>query len=150
MDDDPQKAGKRIAGLKVLGNTSRLAEVVREEGIRVVLIAIPSAHGRKIRSLYKQLAPLGVEVRLLPSLRELAGGAVSVTRLRSVKLEDLLGRDPIRIDLDEDANYIRDRRVLVTGAGGSIGSEIVRQVIQNKPAELLVLGHGEQIGRAHV
>ncbi|WP_298780358.1 nucleoside-diphosphate sugar epimerase/dehydratase [uncultured Fretibacterium sp.] len=144
VDDDPQKVGKRIAGLQVVGDTSRLAEVVREEGIRVVLIAIPSAHGRKIRSLYKQLAPLGVEVRLLPSLRELAGGAVSVTRLRSVKLEDLLGRDPIRIDLDEDSNYIRGRRVLVTGAGGSIGSEIVRQVIQNKPAELLVLGHGEQ------
>lgn len=144
VDDDPKKGGKRVAGFDVLGDTSRLAEIVREGGFKVVLIAIPSAQGRKIRTLYDQLAPLGVQVRLLPSLRELAGGQVSITRPRNVKLEDLLGRDPVRIDLDESSNYIRGRRVLITGAGGSIGSEIVRQVLQNDPSELLLLGHGEQ------
>ena len=144
VDDDPLKVGKLVAGLKVLGDTSCLAEIVREGGFKVVLIAIPSAKGGRVRSLYDQLAPLGVEVRLLPSLRELAGGEVSVTRLRPVRLEDLLGRDPVRIDLDEPSNYIRSRRVLVTGAGGSIGSEIVRQVLRNGPAELVLLGHGEQ------
>lgn len=144
VDDDPQKIGKRIAGLDVLGDTGRLTELVGAHGIRVVLIAIPSAHGRKIRSLYDRLAPLGVEVRILPSLRELAGGYISVTRLRSVRLEDLLGRDPVTIDLPAISGYLRGRSVLVTGAGGSIGSEIVRQVIRNEPREILLLGHGEQ------
>ena len=144
VDDDPQKVGKQVAGLDVLGDTTHLAEIVKQHDFKVVLIAIPSAHKEKIRSLYQQLAPLGVQVRLLPSLRELAGGAVSVTRLRNIKLEDLLGRDPIKLDLDEESNYIVGRRVLITGAGGSIGSEIVRQVLRNAPAELLLLGHGEQ------
>ncbi len=144
VDDDPQKLGKRIAGLDVVGSTEQLTEIVGEQDIGVVLIAIPSALGRKIRSLYDHLAPLGVEVRILPSLRELAGGYISVNRLRSVKLEDLLGRDPVTIDLQAISGYLRGRRVLVTGAGGSIGSEIVRQVIRNEPGELLLLGHGEQ------
>ena len=144
VDDDPQKIGKRLAGLEVTGGTEQLAQIVQEGDFRVVLIAIPSARGGKIRSLYEQLAPLKVQVRLLPSLRELAGGGVSVTRLRNIRLEDLLGRDPVTIDLQEDFNYIRGRRVLVTGAGGSIGSEIVRQVLQNGPGELVLLGHGEQ------
>ena len=144
VDDDPQKIGKRIAGLDVVGDTERLTEIIGEQDIGVVLIAIPSALGRKIRSLYDRLAPLGVEVRILPSLRELAGGYISVNRLRSVRLEDLLGRDPVTIDLQAISGYLRGRSVLVTGAGGSIGSEIVRQVIRNEPGELLLLGHGEQ------
>ena len=144
VDDDPQKIGKRIAGLDVVGDTERLTEIIGEQDIGVVLIAIPSALGRKIRSLYDRLAPLGVEVRILPSLRELAGGYISVNRLRSVRLEDLLGRDPVTIDLQAISGYFRGRSVLVTGAGGSIGSEIVRQVIRNEPGELLLLGHGEQ------
>lgn len=144
VDDDKQKTGKRVSGLNVIGDTSNLAEIVKKEKFKVVLIAIPSAHGEKIRSLYEQLAPLGVQVRLLPSLRELADGHVSVTRLRNIRLEDLLGRDPVKIDLDENSNYIQGRRVLITGAGGSIGSEIVRQVLRNKPSEVFLLGHGEQ------
>ena len=144
LDDDPQKIGKRIAGLDVLGNTESMTKIVGEQGIKVVLIAIPSAHGQKIRSLYDRLAPLGVKVRILPSLRELAGGNISVTRLRNVKLEDLLGRAPVAIDLNAISDYLRGRSVLVTGAGGSIGSEIVRQVIRNTPKEIILLGHGEQ------
>ena len=144
VDDDKQKTGKRVSGLDVIGDTSNLADIVKAEKFKVVLIAIPSAHGEKIRAIYEQLAPLGVQVRLLPSLRELADGHVSVTRLRDIKLEDLLGRDPVKIDLDETSNYIKGKRVLITGAGGSIGSEIVRQVLRNKPAEIFVLGHGEQ------
>ncbi|MBR1418224.1 MAG: polysaccharide biosynthesis protein, partial [Synergistaceae bacterium] len=144
VDDDKQKTGKRVSGLDVIGDTLHLAEIVKAEKFKVVLIAIPSALGEKIRAIYEQLAPLGVQVRLLPSLRELADGHVSVTRLRDIKLEDLLGRDPVKIDLDESSNYIKNKRVLITGAGGSIGSEIVRQVLRNKPSEIFVLGHGEQ------
>ena len=143
-DDDVSKIGRYVSGLKVMGSSQDLREIVRTENIQVVLIAIPSANGSKIREIYDTLAPLNVQVRILPSLRELAGGTVSVSRLRKVRLEDLLGREPIRISLDPSMNYIQGKRVLITGAGGSIGSEIVRQVIHNNPAEIFALGHGEQ------
>jgi FlaA1/EpsC-like NDP-sugar epimerase len=144
IDDDPHKEGKRIAGLTVLGGSKALPSLVRELRIKVVLVAIPSANGRKIRALYDTLAPLGVKVRVLPSLRELAGGGISVSRLRHIRLEDLLGREPVQIDIQKIAEYLKNRRVMVTGAGGSIGSEIVRQVLQNNPKEIVLLGHGEQ------
>ncbi|MBQ7544208.1 MAG: polysaccharide biosynthesis protein [Synergistaceae bacterium] len=144
VDDDVSKIGRYVSGLKVMGSSADLREIVSREGIEVVLIAIPSAAGQKIRRIYDTLAPLNVQVRILPSLRELAGGTVSVSRLRKVRLEDLLGREPVRIDLDPSMNYIQGRRVLITGAGGSIGSEIVRQVLHNKPSEIIALGHGEQ------
>ena len=143
-DDDVSKIGRYVSGLRVMGSSQDLREIVRRENIQVVLIAIPSANGSKIRQIYDTLAPLNVQVRILPSLRELAGGTVSVSRLRKVRLEDLLGREPIRINLEQDMNYIQGKRVLITGAGGSIGSEIVRQVIHNNPSEILALGHGEQ------
>ena len=144
IDDDPHKIGMRISGLMVLGDTAQLKSIVENEKIQVVLIAVSVYNGKKIREIYNILAPLNVQVRILPSLRELAGGQVSVSRLRKVKLEDLLGRDPIRINLDPSMNYIKGRRILITGAGGSIGREIVFQVLHNKPSELCVLGHGEQ------
>jgi FlaA1/EpsC-like NDP-sugar epimerase len=144
VDDDPQKEGKSVAGLAVLGGCKALPALVREYGVEVVLVAIPSANGKKIRELYDLLAPLGVSVRVLPSLHEIAGGAISVSRLRHIRLEDLLGREPVQIDLQQVSAYLRGRRVLVTGAGGSIGSEIVRQVLRNDPSEVVLLGHGEQ------
>ena len=144
VDDDHQKAGKHIAGLVVLGESTALPDLIREYRIKVVLVAIPSANSRKIRALYDTLATLGVSVRVLPSLRELAGGNISVNRLRHIRLEDLLGRDPVQIAVHKVAAYLNERRVLVTGAGGSIGSEIVHQVLQNAPKELILLGHGEQ------
>jgi FlaA1/EpsC-like NDP-sugar epimerase len=144
IDDDPLKEGKFVAGLAVLGDCKALPALAREYDVEIVLVAIPSANGKKIRELYDMLAPLGVSVRVLPSLHELAGGSVSVSRLRNIRLEDLLGREPVQIDLQRVAAYLRGRRVLVTGAGGSIGSEIVRQVLRNDPREVILLGHGEQ------
>ncbi|MDR1620999.1 MAG: polysaccharide biosynthesis protein, partial [Synergistaceae bacterium] len=144
VDDDPQKEGKHIAGLAVLGESKDLPDLIREHRIKVVLVAIPSANSRKIRALYDTLAPLGVSVRVLPSLRELAGGNISVNRLRHIRLEDLLGREPVQIDVHKVAAYLKGRCVLVTGGGGSIGSEIVHQVLQNAPKEIILLGHGEQ------
>ncbi|MDR2528663.1 MAG: polysaccharide biosynthesis protein [Synergistaceae bacterium] len=144
IDDDLQKEGKRIAGLAVLGGSEALPSLVRRHQIKVVLVALPSVNGRRIRTLYDALAPLGVSVRVLPSLHELAGGNISVSRLRHIRLEDLLGREPVQLDIQKVAAYLRGRSVLVTGAGGSIGSEIVRQVLRNGPKEVVLLGHGEQ------
>ena len=144
IDDDPAKVGMHVSGLMVLGDTSQIKSIVENENFKVVLIAFSVYNGKKVRDIYDTLAPLNVQIRILPSLRELAGGQVSISRLRKVKLEDLLGREPITINLDPAMNYIKDKRVLITGAGGSIGSEIVRQVIFNEPAEVYVLGHGEQ------
>ena len=144
IDDDPHKTGMHVSGLMVLGDTSEIKSIVEREDFKVVLIAISVYNGRKIREIYNTLAPLNVQVRILPSLRELAGGQVSVSRLRKVELEDLLGREPIRINLDPSMNYIKGKRILITGAGGSIGREIVHQVLHNGPAEICVLGHGEQ------
>ena len=144
VDDDIQKIGKHVSGLKVLGDTSEIKEIVERENFDVVLIAISAFKGKKIRDIYNTLASMNVQVRILPSFRELAVGEVSISGIRKVKLEDLLGRDPIKINLEPSSNYIKDKRVLITGAGGSIGSEIVNQVLHNDPSEVFVLGHGEQ------
>ncbi len=144
IDDDEGKMGRQVSGLQVFGNTSELRAIAERENIQVVLIAIPSANGRKIREMYDVLSPMNIQVRILPSLREIADGKISVSGVRKVRLEDLLGREPVRISLDPSMNYIQGKRVLITGAGGSIGSEIVRQVIHNEPSEAIVLGHGEQ------
>ncbi|NLL36103.1 MAG: polysaccharide biosynthesis protein [Fretibacterium sp.] len=144
VDDDPHKIGKCIADLTVLGTTEELPRLIEEKNVRIVLVAIPSVNRSRIRAIYEALAPLAVEVRVLPSLKELAGGQITISRLRNISLGDLLGRDPVRIDIHSVAAYLAGRSVLVTGAGGSIGSEIVRQVLQNRPREIFLLGHGEQ------
>ena len=144
IDDDAHKVGMKISGLMVLGDTTQLKSIVENENFEVVLIAVSVYNGKKIREIYNILAPLNVQVRILPSLRELAGGQVSVSRLRKVKLEDLLGREAIKINLEASMNYIKGKKILITGAGGSIGSEIVHQVLHNEPSKICILGHGEQ------
>ena len=144
IDDDPGLQNMKVASLDVLGNTKDIRRIVMENDVEVVLIAIPSASGNKIKEFVSSLEGLNVRVRILPSLIDLADGHVSVKKLRSVKLEDLLRREPIRLDDPGVENLIKGKRVLVTGAGGSIGSEICRQVAAKGPSELLVLGHGEQ------
>lgn len=144
IDDDPEKQGKSIAGLPVLGNEAALTDIASKMGAQVALIAIPSAGGTSIRKYLDRLSDLGVEVRVLPSLRELAGGQIALESMRSVELQDLLRREPIKLDQDEIGAVLRGKKVLVTGAGGSIGSEICFQALQHHPSELLLLGHGEQ------
>ncbi len=144
IDDDPQKRGKVIAGLPVLGNDKSLEEVARQYGARVALIAIPSASGASMRKYLDTLSRLGVEVRVLPSLHELAGGRVELASMRSVELQDLLRRDAIVLDEAGIGAVVTGKRILVTGAGGSIGSELCTQIARHRPAEILMLGHGEQ------
>lgn len=144
LDDNPELKGMSVASLKVLGPTSQLRKTVISENIEIVLIAIPSATGENISKFIKALEGLKVNVRIIPSVIDIAGGFVGVSRLRSVRLEDLLRREPVRLDDPDVDDLIVGRRILVTGAGGSIGSEICRQVLIKKPSQLLVLGHGEQ------
>lgn len=145
IDNDPTKQKTIIAGLPVLGGDSAISEVIDQHQISVTLLALPSASGTQIRHYLDLLSHSnGVEVRVLPSLRDLAGGQIEVSRLRSVSLEDLLRREPIRLDMHNIQTTIEGKVIMVTGAGGSIGSEICRQVLPYRPKHLILLGHGEQ------
>ncbi|MCF4151230.1 polysaccharide biosynthesis protein [Dethiosulfovibrio sp. F2B] len=143
VDDDDQKKDKIIAGLPVLGPVSDLENIILDERISVVLVAIPSASRKVIGDMLMRLSSLGVETRVLPNLRDIAGGIVTTTMLRKVRLEDLLARDPVELDSRVIADVVRQRVILITGAGGSIGSEISRQICSYGPSRVLLLGHGE-------
>lgn len=144
IDENPALWGMYVASLKVFGGSGALRRTVVDEGVEIVLIAIPSASGSQISSYLDILSDCNVSVRVLPSLLDLADGQVTVSRLRSVSLEDLLRRESVTLDDSGIAGVIEGKCVLVTGAGGSIGSEICRQALARKPKRLLALGHGEQ------
>lgn len=143
VDDDPQKVKKRIAHLTVFGTTKDLPRLVEDLFIDQVIIAMPSAPPAEIRRIVDMCRQAEVETRILPGLFELINGKVSVSQLREVSLEDLLGRDPVELDSQSISSYVEDRCVLVTGAGGSIGSELCRQLMRFQPRKLLILGKGE-------
>lgn len=144
IDDDPNLRSMTVASLKVLGTKNDISAVIKRYAVDTVLLAIPSATGAQIREYVDILNKERVTVRVLPSFLALADGHVSVSRLRSVNLEDLLRRDPIKLDNENISAVIKGKTVMVTGAGGSIGSEICRQVLSREPKELIALGHGEQ------
>ena len=143
VDDDPTKHNLQIRGCRVLGSTSDIPDLVRLHRIERLLIAMPSAGGQTIRDIMQKAAETRVQVLTLPGVYELLTGEVSVSRLRPIRVEDLLRREPVEIDRAQVETLIHDRCVLVTGGGGSIGSEICRQVARCGPARLIVLGHGE-------
>lgn len=142
LDDDPRKARREIGGVRVRGTRDALTEVVRETGADTLLVAIPSADAALVRTLVDLGAEAGVGVRVLPAVGELFG-AVSTTDIRPVTMADLLGRREVETDLAAAAEYLAGRRVLVTGAGGSIGSELCRQVAHMGPAQLVMLDRDE-------
>jgi FlaA1/EpsC-like NDP-sugar epimerase len=143
IDDDPTKVRKRIGNLTVFGTTSQLERLVDDLFIDQVIIAIPSAPPAEIRRIVDICRNCEVDTRILPGLFELIDGRVSVSQLRDVSLEDLLGREPVALDSASIADYIEGKRVLVTGAGGSIGSELCRQIMRFQPEELILVGKGE-------
>ena len=118
-------------------------EMVAAYKVRLVIIAMPTAPGKEIRDIVGICGEAGVQARIIPGMYELLGGSVSVNQLRDVQIEDLLRRAPVQIDAAQVATLVRGKRVLVTGAGGSIGSELCRQIARLDPAELVLLGHGE-------
>lgn len=143
LDDDPHKLRKRIGNITVFGTTAELSRLVENLMIDQVIIAIPSAPPHEIRRIVDVCRKAEVETRILPGLFELINGRVSVSQLREVSLEDLLGREPVKLDSASIAGYLEDRCVLVTGAGGSIGSELCRQIMRFQPRKLILLGRGE-------
>lgn len=143
VDDDPAKRGKSLLGVPVLGGREEIPRLVAAYGVEDIIIAIPSAPGRVVRQIVEICRRTPARLRILPSLYELVDGRVSVSRLREVRIEDLLGREPVRVDLAGVAGYLAGKVVLVTGSGGSIGSELCRQIAYFGPKELILLGRGE-------
>jgi len=142
LDDDPAKGQKQIHGLRVLGTIATLATVVEQRRVDEVVIAIPTAGGRTVRDVVERCQALGLPSRVMPGIYELLGGKLSVNRLRSVDIADLLRRPQVNAH-SESPEYLKGACVVVTGAGGSIGSELCRQVAYAGPSRLLLLGHGE-------
>jgi FlaA1/EpsC-like NDP-sugar epimerase len=144
LDDDPRKRGMRMLGLKVLGSTKQINKVLDETQPDEVVIAIPSAPGTLRAKVVAACRDREIRVRTLPTVFELLRGGVQLNKqLREVQVEDVLGRDPIVVELDRVGAYLRDRIVLVTGAGGSIGSELCRQIARVGPRLLVLLDHAE-------
>jgi FlaA1/EpsC-like NDP-sugar epimerase len=143
LDDDPAKQKHEIYGVPVIGRISDLSDVLDNQPVDEVIIAIPSAPGKVLREVTDVCRKKGIPSRTMPGIFELIGGKVSVSRLREVDITDLLRRQPAKIDDKLVGSSLSGKRVLVTGAGGSIGREISRQVARWRPAELVLLGHGE-------
>ncbi len=143
LDDNPDKFKQQIHGIPVIGHLKDLPKVLNQQRIDEVIIAIPSAPGQVIRAVADVCRKRHIPYRTMPGMYELLGGKVSVTRLREVEISDLLRREPAQINDEIVANILKDKVVLVTGAGGSIGTELCRQIARWEPAQLILLGHGE-------
>ena len=144
VDDDPRKKNIRIHGVRVLGSTADLPHLLRDNKPDEILIAVPSASGEFRRAVVTTTRELGVPVKTLPGLHELISGEIDLAaQIRPVQVEDVLGREPVDVDLDSAAPYVEGKTVLVTGAGGSIGSELCRQLTRLGPRRLILVELGE-------
>lgn len=143
IDDDPMKKNAAVLGLPVLGTREQIPEMVALHRINLVIIAMPSVEASVIRDIVDICRSTQAELKILPGVYQIIDGQVSVSNLRPVQLEDLLRREPVRVDLEEIAAYLNEMTVLVTGAGGSIGSELCRQVAAVGPKKLVLLDHCE-------
>ena len=143
IDDAPHKVGRSVAGLEVLGTTRDLTYIARKREIGEVVIAIPSAPGGKIRDIIRQCEYRGCQFKIVPNIHAILEGRASVSQIREVRYEDLLNRSTSQMNIAEVSKYLSGKRVMVTGAGGSIGSELCRQVAKLDPELLILFGRGE-------
>jgi FlaA1/EpsC-like NDP-sugar epimerase len=143
VDDSPLKQNHHILDLPVIGGRTSIKQYVEDKGIKDIIIAIPSANKTTIAELVEIAKDTPARLRIAPKINDFIQGNAVLQEIRDVQVEDLLGRDPVEVDLDGIANYVTNKVVLVTGAGGSIGSELSRQVAGFAPKQLLLLGHGE-------
>ena len=145
LDDDPRKQGQRVSGVPVVGGVNDASDAIVTHGIDEVLIAMPSKGGRTVRHVLDQVraARPNLVYKIVPGMYEVLSGRVDVKRIREVDIDDLLGREPVTLDSEAILGYLSGKRVMITGAGGSIGSELVRQICRFNPGELILFGHGE-------
>lgn len=143
VDDDPRKRGGSVHGVEILGSTEDIPRLVRRRGIEEILIAVPSATGKQIGRIVELCEDLEVRMKVLPAVGDLIAGKVTVQQFREVQIEDLLGRDHVQLDLETIAADVTGQSVLITGAGGSIGSELARQVHRFGPRRLILLDRNE-------
>ena len=139
IDDDEHKWGRFIQGIKIVGGRDRIVEYAALYGIDEIFIAIPSANRATMKALVEICKETSCKLRTLPGIYQLVNGEVNVSKLRNVDVEDLLGRDPIKVDLESILNYVKGQTIMVTGGGGSIGSELCRQIAGHKPARLIIV-----------
>jgi FlaA1/EpsC-like NDP-sugar epimerase len=142
VDDDPAKQNMIIHGVTVMGTIDKMPDIIREKHIDEVIIAMPTVSGKIIRRIVETCTAMNVRSKTIPGIFEILSGS-AVAQLRDVDIEDLLRRETVRIDEENVARFIHGARVMVTGAGGSIGSELCRQIAKYRPKELVMLGHGE-------
>jgi FlaA1/EpsC-like NDP-sugar epimerase len=143
VDDDPKKEKLQIFGVTVFGKTKDIPMLVESLNIDNIIIAIPSLSKKEIQKIYQECSKTSAKTQIMPMIEDLVSGKVSVNQFRDVQVEDLLGREPVQLDIESISKKVTGKTILVTGAGGSIGSEICRQVSKFKPKKLLLLGHGE-------
>ena len=144
LDDDVKKHGYEIHGIRVANSgTDSIEEIVKDNEIERIIVAIPSMSRQESAELMKRCVDTGIHTQTIPMIEDIMTGKVSVTDMHDVKIEDLLGRDEVQLDMNKIANQLTGKTILVTGAGGSIGSEISRQIMRFGPKKLLLLGHGE-------
>ncbi len=143
VDDDKRKQKLEIFNIPVVGTTEDLVHIVNQYNIEHIIIAIPSLNRMQINAIFNECAKTEVKTQIVPMLESILEGKVSVNEVRDVQVEDLLGREPVKLDDERIAGMIKGRTILVTGAGGSIGSEICRQVMKYGPETIVLVGHGE-------
>lgn len=143
IDDNVNKQKLDILGIPVVGGVATIEEKVRDLEIENIIIAIPSLSKKGLQNIFNECLKTKAKTQIIPMLEDLITGKVSVNQIREVRVEDLLGRKPVELDIDSISENISEKTVLVTGAGGSIGSEICRQIIKFRPSKLVLLGHGE-------
>ncbi|WP_144466221.1 nucleoside-diphosphate sugar epimerase/dehydratase [Bacillus sp. FDAARGOS_235] len=143
VDDDKNKQKLEIYNVPVVGMTNNIKEIVEDNDIEHIIIAIPSLNRKQINEIFEKCTKTKAKTQIVPMLEDLLDGKVSVNEVRDVQVEDLLGREPVQLDDAGIGEKITGKTILVTGAGGSIGSEICRQVMKYKPAKIVLLGHGE-------
>ena len=138
IDDNPEKIGRDIAGVKIVGGNEKIVEAAEKYGADEIVVAIPSASKKRISTIVDICQETKCKVQILPSVIDLVNGTVSIAQLRDVSIEDLLGRDPIKLDLKNIESLLENETVLVTGGGGSIGSELVRQIAKYAPRRIVI------------
>ena len=143
VDDDTNKMYLKLMDVRILGTTKDIASIVKDKGVEEIIIAIPSLSKPEMKKLYERCTVSNAKVKVMPKIEDVMTGKVSVNDMQEVKIEDLLGRNEVKLDMLAISKKLTDKVVLVTGAGGSIGSEICRQIMHFQPSQIILLGHGE-------